>query len=97
MASNIGLLADVFDVGDYGLASARQSYTFSTTGTYTIGFGVANALDNDSNYTSYLGVDNVAVEPVPEPLTIMGSLTAGAFGVALRRRQKQQQKAAVKA
>ncbi|NJR74693.1 MAG: PEP-CTERM sorting domain-containing protein [Scytonema sp. CRU_2_7] len=31
--------------------------------------------------------------PVPEPLTILGSLAAGSFGVALRRKyNKQQQK-----
>ncbi|OUL26505.1 hypothetical protein BV378_12535 [Nostoc sp. RF31YmG] len=34
---------------------------------------------------------------VPEPLTILGTLTAAGFGVALRRKQKQQQQATVKA
>jgi hypothetical protein len=34
---------------------------------------------------------------VPEPLTILGTLTAAGFGVTLRRKQKQQQKAMVKA
>jgi hypothetical protein len=36
-------------------------------------------------------------DPVPEPLTILGSLAAGSFGVALRRKyNKQQQKDAAK-
>ncbi|OUL20770.1 hypothetical protein BV372_32585 [Nostoc sp. T09] len=34
---------------------------------------------------------------VPEPITILGTLTAAGFGVALRRKQKLQQKATVKA
>jgi hypothetical protein len=32
-------------------------------------------------------------EPVPEPLTILGTVTAAGFGVVMRRKQKQQQKA----
>ena len=36
-------------------------------------------------------------KPVPEPLTILGSLTATGFGVALRRKYKQQQKVTTKA
>ncbi|MBW4672014.1 MAG: PEP-CTERM sorting domain-containing protein [Cyanomargarita calcarea GSE-NOS-MK-12-04C] len=35
--------------------------------------------------------------PVPEPLTILGTVTAGAFGVAMRRKQKQQQEDTIKA
>lgn len=34
---------------------------------------------------------------VPEPLTIMGTLTAAGFGVTLRRKQNQQQKATAQA
>lgn len=34
---------------------------------------------------------------VPEPVTILGTLTAAGFGVILRRKQKQQQKAIAKA
>lgn len=40
---------------------------------------------------------SISSQPVPEPLTILGSLTAGGFGVVLRRKQKQQQKATAKA
>ncbi|NJP12596.1 MAG: hypothetical protein HC866_26620 [Leptolyngbyaceae cyanobacterium RU_5_1] len=39
----------------------------SSTGVYTLGFGISNALDN--GFQSYLSVDNVAanVTPVPAP------------------------------
>ncbi|MBW4633265.1 MAG: PEP-CTERM sorting domain-containing protein [Iphinoe sp. HA4291-MV1] len=39
-----------------------------------------------------VGVVKPPSDPVPEPLTILGSLAAGSFGVALRRKYKQQQK-----
>jgi hypothetical protein len=37
--------------------------------------------------------DNLTVDSVPEPLSILGSLTAGAFGLALRRKYKRQEQA----
>ncbi|MCM0592317.1 MAG: PEP-CTERM sorting domain-containing protein [Gloeotrichia echinulata IR180] len=37
--------------------------------------------------------DNLTVDSVPEPLSILGSLTAGAFGLALRRKYKPQEQA----
>jgi len=49
------------------------SYTIPTTGTYTLGIGVANATDSFGN--SAVLVDNVAV--VPTPSLGMGLLTAG--------------------
>ncbi len=60
---------------------------------------VANRLnsDVDGRYIFAARNGNVSSEPVPEPLTILGSLAAGGFGVALRRKRKQQQKATVKA
>ncbi|WP_017653569.1 PEP-CTERM sorting domain-containing protein [Fortiea contorta] len=48
------------------------------------------------------GVDDTAfkasfnAQPVPEPLTILGTMTAAGLGVAMRRKQKQQQKATTK-
>ncbi len=35
-------------------------------------------------------------QPVPEPFTILGSLTAGGIGVALRRKRQQQEKETAK-
>lgn len=58
-----------------------MSYTFATTGTYRLAFGVANPTDYDM--PSVLGVDNVTL--MPEPVTLL-ALTAGA-GVFGRRRR----------
>jgi hypothetical protein len=41
---------------------------------------------------AFKGVGETPTEPVPEPLTILGTLAAGSIGVALRRKAKQQQK-----
>jgi hypothetical protein len=63
---------------------------FSLVGPEPAGFGIDNLR---------FGLAGQVIPPsdVPEPLTILGSLTAGTFGVALRRKQKQQQKATAKA
>jgi hypothetical protein len=51
-----------------------------------------------SSRTNGFGLDDLTVasfdqvKPVPEPLTILGSLAAGGFGVALRRKYKQKQR-----
>lgn len=58
------------------------SYTFTNSGTYTLGFGVVD-VDNtgggDTGVNSGLLVDNVKTTPVPEPMTIFGSLAALGF------------------
>lgn len=58
------------------------SYTFTSSGTYTLGFGVVD-VDNtgggDTGVNSGLLVDNVKTTPVPEPMTIFGSLAALGF------------------
>ncbi|MBE9007834.1 PEP-CTERM sorting domain-containing protein [Fortiea sp. LEGE XX443] len=92
IGSSLYELADVRLVGNFGQTASQTSFTFTTAGTYTVGFGVANTLDE--LVSSNLTVGSAAInESVPEPITIIGSLTAGAFGVALRRKKKQQQKA----
>jgi hypothetical protein len=45
----------------------------------------------------HFALDNFDYKAVPEPFTILGSLTAAGFGAALRRKQKQQQKDTVNA
>lgn len=69
------------------------SFTVPTTGTYTLGLGVTDVVDQVTN--SGLLVDNVRLTAIPEPATILGSLTVG-VAIALRRKNKQEAKATVK-
>lgn len=58
------------------------------SGTYTLGFGVVNV--GDPIFDSALAIDNVTVSAsVPEPTSVLGVLTFGAFGVGAMRRRKQ--------
>ncbi|GAX43357.1 hypothetical protein NIES4075_43700 [Tolypothrix sp. NIES-4075] len=61
------------------------SYTFNTAGTYNVGIGVVDV--NDFVTSSGLSVRNANTQPVPEPLTILGSGIAAGFGVILKRKQ----------
>jgi len=61
------------------------SYTFNTGGTYNVGIGVVDV--NDVITSSGLSVRNANTQPVPEPLTILGSAIAAGFGVVLKRKQ----------
>lgn len=61
--------------------------------------GLAKSVDFGGT-VNQIGFDNITIgsatpgssQPVPEPLTILGSLAASGFGVGLRRKYKQQQK-----
>lgn len=62
---------------------------------------VANRLNSDVDGRYRFAARNGSVgtppdETVPEPFTILGSLTAGGIGVALRRKRQQQQKETAK-
>jgi len=59
-----------------------QSYTFTTGGTYTLEFGIANQLDSD--LASYMGVDNVSVVPAPAAV-LLGLLGMSVAGLKLRK------------
>ncbi|KAF3884363.1 MULTISPECIES: PEP-CTERM sorting domain-containing protein [Nostocales] len=83
-------LADIAQVGSFEESSSQTFHTFQTAGTYTIGFGVLNALDTSG--TSFLAIDNVKVSStttVPEPASIIGILTISAISgtSALKRKQ----------
>lgn len=69
--------------------NSRFSYTFTTAGNYNVGIGVVDG-GNDFVRSSRLSVSNANLEPVPEPLTILGSLSALGFGAGLRRRFRKQ-------
>lgn len=73
------------------------SYTIPTTGRYTLGFGVVDVGPDDSGFAinSALQVDSIrgaASTPVPEPSTILGTLTALGFGAKLKRKFSRQSK-----
>ncbi|MBM7067688.1 VPLPA-CTERM sorting domain-containing protein [Actibacterium sp. 188UL27-1] len=68
------------------LGYASFSYTFTTYGTQTFGFGVFN--EGDTSVSSGLLVDNVSVSPVPVPAALPLLLTAfGGLMVMGRRRR----------
>ncbi|MGI8499871.1 MAG: PEP-CTERM sorting domain-containing protein [Hassallia sp.] len=61
------------------------NYTFTTASNSNIGIGVVDV--NDTVVSSRLSVANANIQPVPEPLTILGSGIAAGFGVMLKRKQ----------
>ncbi len=63
---------------------ATQSYTFSSAGTYTLGFAVYNV--GDAGHNSVLLLDNISI-PVPEPSSIV-LLATGFAAVMLGRRRR---------
>jgi len=73
------------DPEDYwGTPWTLVSYTFAASGTYTLLIETWNDLDSDQS--SYVGIDNVALTPVPVPGAILlGMLGLGAAGLKLRK------------
>ncbi|WP_414618871.1 PEP-CTERM sorting domain-containing protein [Calothrix sp. CCY 0018] len=65
------------------------NYTFANAGNYQVGIGVVDI--GDVNSTSALQISNAQTEPVPEPLTILGTGVAAGFGVILRRKRSKKQ------
>ena len=69
--------------------TATFNYTFANTGNYQVGIGVVDI--GDFNGTSALEISNAQTEPVPEPLTILGTGVAAGFGLILRRKRSKKQ------
>jgi hypothetical protein len=69
-------------------SSGRFNYTFTTASNSNIGIGIVDG-NNDFTVSSRLSVTNANTQPVPEPLTILGSGVAAGFGVMLKRKQAQ--------
>jgi hypothetical protein len=67
------------------------SFTIPTTGTYTLGLGVTDTIDNSID--SGLLIDNVKLHSVPEPTSVLSVLGFGALGAGSVLKRKQRQKA----
>ncbi len=74
----------------FGTGYWTTTYTIPVSGTYTLGFGVMDT--GDFAVDSGLLIDNVRVDPIPEPttLTIWSVIALGGLGLAYRRRRKMQ-------
>jgi hypothetical protein len=97
--SGVTVIADSFSpllhpttdaTNPFNLETGYQTLTINinTTGSYTLGIGVADATTTDN--PSGLLVDNIQVTPVPEPTTIGFVLAGASLLVALRSRIKKQ-------
>jgi hypothetical protein len=82
------------------LGNSADATPFIKSGDKFLELKTKNPSNNDNVYALFATSTFKATTPsqdVPEPLTILGTLTAAGFGVTLRRKQKQQQKATAKA
>jgi hypothetical protein len=61
-------------------------FAFAEPGIYNIGFGVLDTVDGQVPSALLVSNLDTTAEPVPEPLTILGSLTALGLGAAMRQR-----------
>jgi hypothetical protein len=78
-----GLFTNTDITNPNGVNWALQNYTFTATNASTkIEF--INGVGNDS----YVGLDDVSIQQVPEPTSMLLFATAGAAGLLLRRRRR---------
>lgn len=78
-------LVDILHIQIFGSpTSGSVSYTFDTSGTYTLGFGVLDSFDEWGD--SSLIVNNVTTTSVPEPATVLGVLGVGSLLAATKKR-----------
>ncbi|WP_157951186.1 PEP-CTERM sorting domain-containing protein [Cyanothece sp. BG0011] len=62
-------------------------YRFDTEGTYQVALGIIDV--DDFFITSALSVENVQLQVVPEPLTVLGTVTAIGFGYGFKKSLKK--------
>lgn len=63
------------------------SFTIETAGTYTLGLGVTDVLD--TIFDSGLLIDNVDLESVPEPVSVLSLIGLVALGAGSKLKRKQ--------
>ncbi|MGI2901986.1 PEP-CTERM sorting domain-containing protein [Tolypothrix sp. VBCCA 56010] len=81
------------------LGNSADATPFIKAGDTFVELNTKNPSNDDNVYGLFVTSKfkaSTPSEPVPEPFTILGSLTAGGIGVALRRKRQQQQKEAAK-
>lgn len=94
LSSSADLLASVATVGNFQNSGLKNySWTIASDGTYTLGFGVLNALDTGLN--SSLTVDNVtsSATAVPTPALVPGAIALTASLLRKRKSEAAAQKA----
>nr|MBD2365416.1 PEP-CTERM sorting domain-containing protein [Anabaena minutissima FACHB-250] len=66
------------------ILSGKYEYTFSSAGDFLVGIGIVDIIDGGGE--SQLIVSNGKLQPVPEPLTILGVFTGLGCGLVMRSR-----------
>jgi hypothetical protein len=78
------------------LGNSANSNPFINTGDTFLELATNNPSNNDNVYglfvTSKFKLETPPSEPVPEPITILGTLAAGGIGAAMRRKAKLREK-----
>ncbi len=70
------------------LDTSKGFETFDFTGFEKLSSVSWKQEKSPSTLLGYHHFDNIVLEPVPEPVTILGTLVAGALGIGIKRKQK---------
>lgn len=84
--TNFPLFIDSLTPFDEETGFQSFSYTFETSGTFSLGLGVLD--EDDTIFDSGLLIDNVQLTSVPEPASILGLLALGALGTGAAFKKK---------
>lgn len=89
----VAINGDVTTLADVNSGSNTGSFTetFNTAGNYEVAIGVVDVADFNEVSSLQIRNANTDAQPVPEPLTILGSGVALAFGAILRRKYSEKQ------
>jgi hypothetical protein len=80
----------LFNASSSTVQTSGSDYLFSFDGDWSA--GVVSGLPSGLRGTYSISRVTPPTHPVPEPLTVLGSLAAGSFGVVLRSKYKHQRK-----